>query len=101
MNTLLRNIALILREFIRAHHERGDLGVEQRFIPRLISLVEEMEDGKFQNLSKEQQISKLRALGAEYFGRGEVFWLLAPKYLELDYEKELEHAIKEYVDDLR
>lgn len=101
MNTLTQNIVLILREFIRAHIERKDFDVQQCYIPRLTQLVEEMEIGSFQALPKEQQISKLRALGAQYFGRGEVFWLLAPKYIELEYEQALERAIKEYVHNLQ
>ena len=91
---------MILREFIRGHIERKDFDVQQCYIPRLTQLVEEMESGSFQELSKEQQISRLRALAAQYFGRGEVFWLLAPKYIELEYEESLERAIKEYVDSL-
>lgn len=101
MNILTYNITLILRQFIMAHYERGDANVEQRYIPRLKQLVEEMESGVFQAFPKDQQIRRLRALGAEYFGRGEVFGLLAPNYLEPEYEGALEQAIKEYVDNLQ
>jgi hypothetical protein len=101
MTTHIKNIVLILREFIKAHIEREDFDVPQRYIPRLTQLVEEMESGAFEALPRDQQMKKLRALGAEYFGRGEVFGLLAPKYLELEYEGALERAIKEYFDDLQ
>ena len=100
MNILTQNIVMILREFIKGHIERKDFDVQQCYIPRLTQLVEEMESGSFQELPKEQQISKLRALAAQYLGRGEVFWLLAPKHIGLEYEKSLERAIKEYVDSL-
>lgn len=100
MSKTTQNITLILRQFIRAHHDRGDIDVEQCYIPRLNQLVEEMENGAFQTLPKDQQIRRLRALGAEYFGRGEVFGLLAPSYLEPEYEEAFERAIKEYVDEL-
>lgn len=101
MNAPKENIALILREFIRAHIERKDFHVQQRYIPRLTQLVEEIESGAFEKQPKEQQIRTLTSLGAEYFGRGEVFWLLAPKYVELEYEQALERAIKEYLDNLK
>lgn len=92
---------MILREFIKAHHARGDLNVEQRYIPRLNQMVEEMESGRFQDVPKEEQKMRLNALMNEYLGRGEVFWLLSPKHLEPEYQHALERAFKEYLDNLQ
>lgn len=101
MNISARNIVMILREFIKAHQARGDFDVEQRYISRLNQMVEEMENGRFQDLPKEQQKMRLNALMNEYLGRGEVFWLLSPKHLEPEYQQALERAFKEYVDSLK
>ena len=91
-------LVLIIREMIRAHRERGDEERVQQYIPRLTNLVIQIESGEFQKQPKEKQISDLRALRGEYLGSGEVFGLLCPKYIEIEYEAALLQSIKEQIE---
>lgn len=98
MNPKLHAVLLIIREFIRAHRERGDDNRVQLYIPRIENLANQIQTGVFQKLPAEEQIGVLRALRSEYFGRGHVFGLLSPKYIEPEFGTALLQAIKEYIE---
>ncbi|MFD2255906.1 hypothetical protein ACFSSA_04380 [Luteolibacter algae] len=84
------NLIGTLRTLIEAHHK---MQPQSDFHTRdLVSLVDDLESGKFFAQSKEDQLAYLGGINGKYLGKGEVLWALIPKYLDEEFESKFRFA---------